>query len=98
MLFLLRNKARLILSGAGILGALFAPPWVPLLVMILLSIRYSAWEVLAIGLLVDLMWFTPSAVDGLLGLFPLFTIAGVALLWGLEPLRSEFLLKKDVLV
>lgn len=74
---------------AGILGAIFAPPWVPLIAIGLLALRYPAWEVLVIGAWVDFLWLpSGSFIDPL----PLFTIAALVLVWGLEPLRNEFLL------
>jgi hypothetical protein len=91
MSFLLRNKFRLPLFLAGIAGALFAPAWVPLLCMGLLAFRYRAPEVLALGLIMDFLWLAPSTF-GILSALPLFTLAGLVLVWGLEPLRSEFLL------
>lgn len=91
MLFLSARNIRIALGVLGIVGALAAPPWVPLLAMVLLAIRYPAYEVLAIGLFVDFLWFTPGTAEGLSSSLPLFTIAGLLLVWGLEPLRSEFL-------
>lgn len=94
MSFLPAASIRIALGVVGVTTALFAPPWIMLLVMIILALRYSAWEVLFLGLLVDLLWF-----PGLfLGVFPLFTIAGAALVWGLEPLRREFLIEKGGLL
>lgn len=81
---------RPLLATLGFLGAIVAPPSVPLLAMVLLAFRFAAWEIPAIGLFVDLMWLAPSGVDGTFSL-PLFTLVGVVLAWGLEPLRSEFL-------
>lgn len=80
------NVIRPLLAIVGVLGAIFAPPWIPLICMGLLAFRYPAWEVLLIGILVDFIWL-PGTTPG----FPLFTIAGFILAWGLEPLRKEFL-------
>lgn len=85
--FLLHNF-RFLIAALGFFGALFAPPWVPLLMMGILAFRYAAWEALAIGLLVDLLWL-PSG--SLMHSLPLFTLAGLLLVWGLEPIRREFL-------
>ncbi|MBI2612775.1 hypothetical protein HYW59_03130 [Candidatus Kaiserbacteria bacterium] len=90
MLYRIANNARPLLAALGFLGAVLLPPWVPLLVMVLLAFRFAAWEIPAIGLFVDLIWLAPSG-EGLLASLPLFTLAGLALMWGLEPLRSEFL-------
>src|SRR3989344_1238649 len=91
------NSIRPALGLFGLFCAFIAPPWVTLLVMIILALRYRAWEVLVLGLLVDLLWFTPSSVEGFT-LLPLFTFAGLALVWGFEPLRREFLIEKEDLV
>ncbi|MBI4093883.1 hypothetical protein HY417_02875 [Candidatus Kaiserbacteria bacterium] len=91
MLYGLSNKFRAGLAALGLIGAIALPPWVPLLAMTLLSLRFSAWEAVVIGALVDFLWFTPNGVEGLMNGFPLFTLVGLALAWGLEPLRSELL-------
>ena len=87
-MYLLRSSSiRVTVFALGILGALFASPWFPLLCMGVLALRFRPWEVLIIGVLVDFLWLP--------GLFffpvPLFTIAALALAWGLEPLRNELL-------
>lgn len=85
------NKFRGGLAVLGVIGAVAMPPWVPLLAMVALSLRFAAWEVITIGALMDLLWLAPPAGDGFgIGL-PLFTLVGLALTWGLEPLRSELL-------
>ena len=84
-----RNKFRVALALLGVLGTIFAPPWVPLLIMGLLSLRFRAWEVLAIGLLMDFLWLPGGPLFHPL---PLFTLASIVLVWGLEPVRSQFLI------
>lgn len=79
---------RLCIAIAATLSAFVAPPAVTLIFMLVLSLRYAAWEVLFIGFLVDCLWFPQSA-----GFFPLFTFAGIVLVWALEPLRKEFLMQ-----
>ena len=78
---------RRLLAIAGFLAAIFASPWVTIICMGLLSFRYPAWEVLFIGMLTDFLWMPPGFFHPL----PIFTIAGLILVWGLEPLRKEFL-------
>lgn len=78
---------RVALSVIGVLGAFFAPPWVPLISIVALALRFPAWEGLLIGFLVDLLWLP----EGFLEAVPLFTIAALILVWGLEPLRRELL-------
>lgn len=79
---------RVALALIGIFGVIFAPPWVPLLCIVLLSLRYRAWEALLIGLLADFMWLPPDAAYHAA---PLFTLAALVVVWGLEPIRGEFL-------
>jgi len=74
----------------GVLGAIFFPPWVPLLSMGLLAVRFRAWEVIVLGMLVDFLYVPAGTLSEAL---PLFTIAGLVLVWGLEPLRNEFLIQ-----
>lgn len=78
---------RNILSITGLLGAIFAPPWVTILCMGLLAFRYPSWEVLFIGLLTDFLWIPTGVFHPL----PIFTLSALILVWGLEPLRKEFL-------
>ena len=85
MYYLRNNSIRVVLGAVGFLGALFASPFLPLIAMILLTLRFRAWEVLLLGLVMDFLWLP--------GLFlypvPLFTVGALILLWGLEPLRNE---------
>ena len=92
MSYLSAHNIRIALGIIGVLGAVFAPPWLPLVAMVALSIRYRAWEAVAIGMLVDLLWIP----DISLGSLPLFTIAGLVLVWGFEPLRQEFLIERGL--
>lgn len=78
---------RPLLAIGAILGAIFFPPWVTIICMGLSAFRYPAWEVLFIGLLTDFLWLPP----GFLHPLPIFTISALVLVWGLEPLRKEFL-------
>lgn len=87
------NNVRPILAVVGFLGAVVAPPWVPLIAMLLLALRFAAWEIIAVGFFVDLVWLAPSGVEGFANSIPLFTLIGIVLVWGLEPLRSEFLVR-----
>ncbi len=75
------------LALVGVFGAILAPWWIPVACMVLLSVRFRAWEVPFIGLLIDLLWRAPSSFHTL----PLFTILGVVLVWIFEPMRTQFL-------
>ena len=89
MSYLGKNNVRIALGALGLLGALFTVAWVPLACMALLAVRFRAWEVLGIGLLVDFLWLPTGSFFFPL---PLFSIAGLFLVWGPEPLRTQFLL------
>lgn len=65
------------------------PAWLSVIVMIMLSLRFRAWEVVLIGLATDLLWHPGP---GILAPLPLFTIGAALLVWGLEPLRKQLLL------
>ncbi len=80
---------RILLACGGALGALFISPWVAFAAALLLSLRYPAWEVLCIGLLVDLMWL-PASPGG--AHIPIATLIAIALVWVLDPVRKELLL------
>ncbi len=88
MLFRLETSTRVALALAGFFGVLFAPWWVPLSCMILLSLRYAAWEVPLIGLLLDFLWL-PSGEHFAV---PIFTLLGIIVVWAASPLRRQLLL------
>ncbi len=71
---------------AGVASALIAPWWVPALCMLFLALRYPAWEVLFIGILVDLIWLPGTDFS-----MPLFTIGAITIVWLFAPLRDQFL-------
>jgi hypothetical protein len=79
---------RVFVGVIGFLGVFFAPPWVPVIAMILLSLRYPAPEVLFIGLLMDFLWMPGNTAFPI----PIFTLLGITLVWIASPLRKQFLL------
>ena len=79
---------RIALVLVGIWGAVLAPPWVTLFVMVLLALRFRSWEVLVLGMWMDFLWL-PS--ESFIYPLPLFTLGAIILVWGLEPLRNEIL-------
>lgn len=85
-LYLSGTSIRTSIALLGLLGALFAPWWVPLICMVVLSVCYPAWEVLVIALVMDLVWLPGTGFE-----LPLFLIGGIALVWMCEPLRRQFL-------
>ena len=85
------SKFRVTLGIIAFLGALFAPWWVPLIFGTLLCLRYAAWEVLLLGLFVDMLWLPQT----LFTTIPLATIVAFFLVFGLAPLRKELLIHVD---
>ena len=75
---------RIVLAVLGVLLALIGPWWAALACIVILSIRFDAWEVVAIGLLVDFLWLPPSTV-------PWFSLCALSIVWLLAPVRAEFL-------
>ena len=79
---------RVILSLFGFGSILFLSPIFVFAVVILLSIRYPAWEVIFMGLAMDFMW---SPGGSLFLMIPFATLFAIFIVWALEPLRSELL-------
>jgi hypothetical protein len=89
MLRLPTNIVRILAVIIAVYGVLFGPVWLPIIVIVLLSVRFRAWEALLVGMSMDLIWM-PSA--SLLPLMPFFTIVALVIVWGFEPLRRELML------
>lgn len=88
-MFKLRPRTlRLVCNGVLVLSILFVPVWVSLVGAALLTFRWRAWEVVAYGVFVDLLYLP---VGGLLHIPGIATIVMLGLLWGLEPLRRSWL-------
>ena len=79
------NSFRIFLSAFGIFAILFGPPWLLIVPMLLLAMRFRAWEAMVLGLLDDFMWSATLHV-------PLFLISSIVIVWAFEPLRKELLL------
>lgn len=84
---------RLIIALIGFASVITGPWWIPLICMILLCVRWRATEALALGLVMDFAWQGSEILSSTpwWHSFPLFTILGIALLWGFEPLRRQIL-------
>jgi hypothetical protein len=87
MSYRLETLVRVLLAATAVVGVFFAPWWVPALCMLLLSLRYPAWEVPLIGLLMDLVWLPGAHVA-----LPLYMIFGIVVVWAASPLRRQLLL------
>lgn len=80
--------ARISIAIIGFTGAVFFSWWVPVICIVLLAIRWRAWEAILLGLLMDMLWLSPASPwHG----FPFFTIGAILIVWLLEPVRVEFL-------
>jgi len=79
---------RIIIAVLGFLSALVAPTWVPLVCIVILSLRFRAWEGILLGVMIDLLWLPFGAP---ITFFPFYTVASIIIVWGLEPLRLELL-------
>ena len=87
----MQKYARIAIAFFGFISIFTLPPWIPFLCIILLALRYSAWEAIILGALVDLVWL-PSGTS--IHLLPLFTIGALIIVWGLEPIRARFLVSQ----
>jgi hypothetical protein len=81
------SKVRIVIATIGLLGGIFLTPYIPLLAAAILALRFRAWEAMVLGLIVDMLWLPPGFMWGI----PVATILAIVLVWGLEPLRKEFL-------
>ena len=73
---------------AGFLGVVIGLVWLPLVAMILLAVRYRAWEIVIIGLLLDFAW---QPLGPFVSALPVFTVVSIILVWIFEPIRTQFL-------
>lgn len=80
---------RAFVTGLAFAGALFASPWIPFVCAVVLAARWRAWEIIVLGVCVDLLYLPLSQT--VLGFpFPA-TIIALALLWGFEPFRRRLI-------
>jgi hypothetical protein len=79
------NSLRIFLFCLGVWAAIFGPPWLPVIVMVLIVMRFRAWEVVFLGIFTDFLWAPGLHV-------PLYLIASIVIVWAFEPLRKELLI------
>ena len=84
-----RHLLRITIAVIGFISVFVLPTWVPVVCIIVLALRYRAWEAILIGALIDMTWLPSLSLSHSL---PLYTILGVIVVWGFEPLRQQFLL------
>ncbi|HVU75620.1 MAG TPA: hypothetical protein VHD38_02200 [Candidatus Paceibacterota bacterium] len=83
----MKSTVRPLIALVGIIGVCFAPPYVSLICMLLLCMRFRAWEVLIIGFFMDMAWLPAASFH----IVPLYTLVAIALVWVFEPLRLQLL-------
>jgi hypothetical protein len=71
-------------------SVVFGSPYFAAALAVALSLRFRAWEVVAAGLLMDLLWM-PSVAFTTEGAIPYATAIALLLVIGLEPLRRQLL-------
>ena len=69
----------------GLVATILGPWWLPLVPIVLLSLRFQAWEAILIGLLMDFIWLPAFHI-------PYYLLVSVIIVWLLEPMREELLL------
>lgn len=79
---------RTIVTALGAIAAVLLSPWITAVCIVVLAVRFRAIESIALGALLDFLWLPH---DTIATMFPLCTIAALVIVWGFEPLRSEFL-------
>ncbi|HWO07802.1 MAG TPA: hypothetical protein VNM40_04500 [Candidatus Paceibacterota bacterium] len=90
------ERARLVLAPALFGAVVFAPWWIPFIIGFALAARFRAWEVVAAGLLYDLLWLENLSLQSFWTL-PLGTIFSLVAVIGLEPLRRRLLVGPAIL-
>jgi len=75
---------RVSIFACSFLGSLVFSPWIAVIGILALSLRWRAYEALFLALFMDFFWSPVGHV-------PFFTLGAVAVVWLLEPIRREFL-------
>jgi cellulose synthase/poly-beta-1,6-N-acetylglucosamine synthase-like glycosyltransferase len=81
---------RVTLAALSFMSAIFAPVWVLFILAGITSVRYRAWEIILIGVLMDFVYLP---VGGFFGFPFVATTVSLILVWGLEPLRNQLVFK-----
>lgn len=96
MLYLETSTIRALLAFALFTAVFFSPPWLTAIVAAALALRWRAWEVVAAGMLMDLLWLPSSVTFMSFDATPFATLISIVLVVGLEPLRRQLLLAADL--
>lgn len=81
---------RIALAAAALVSVLFAPIWVSVILGIVLGSLWEAWEVIILGLLIDLLYLPP---EGLWHIPMPATLLAIAFVWAMIPVRKRVFLK-----
>jgi len=81
------SRIRVALGALMLVSGLFLPWYVTLVWALALCLRYRAWEVVGIAVMLDLFWMPTSLPLA----FPYMTLCALALLAVFEPLRKQLL-------
>lgn len=79
---------RACIALVALTSVMVGPPWLFLLCVVLLALRFSAWEAIMLGLFADLLWLAEPIS---LSVFPFTTVIALVIVWGLAPVRRELL-------
>jgi hypothetical protein len=90
------NFIRLGVAALMFLSVFFAPPFITAIFAFALAVRWRAWEVIAAGVLMDLLWL-PNSIGFSLDHLPAASLISIVLVFGLEPLRRQLLLGPEIL-
>lgn len=81
------SKIRVALGALTFISGLFFPWYITLVFAVAVSVRYPAWELVGIAVILDLFWMPASLPYA----FPYMTLSALALLMVFEPLRKQLL-------
>lgn len=79
---------RILLWIAAFISVLYAPWWLTMGFVLAASLRFPAWEMLFVGAWMDFLTLPPELS---LHAVPVFTLAALAIVWGFDPIRAEFI-------
>lgn len=90
------NAVRIFLAAASFASVILAPWWVVFVCALLLCLRFQAWEVILVGIFMDLYWMPSSIYVTSFDSIPIATIISILLIFGLEPLRRQLLVGPEL--
>ena len=77
---------RVLLAIAAFISALFAPVWLTAILGLILAARWEAWEVIFLGVLIDLLYLPPGGIFYI----PMpATLIAIAVVWLMIPIRKR---------